>query len=115
MGGAMPRKVRAGNSIRNKQARFQHICPHCGGVAASRTTRELSPLTREIYIQCLNFECGHTWKSFLSIVATIVPSQIPNPKVFIPRSNRKLDEEAEPFNKQQIGLDGIPPLPPQQQ
>lgn len=111
----MPRKSRPGNRLKDKHARFQHICPHCGSVAVTRTTREMSPLTRELYIQCCNFECGHTWRALLAAVATIVPSRTPNPAIFIARSTRKLNEEMVPTDERQIGLDGVPALPPQEQ
>lgn len=110
----MSRKARPGNRIKDKQARFQHICPHCNSVAAARTSREITPLTREIYMQCLDVTCGHTWRSLLSAVATIVPSQRPNPDVFIPRSTRKLNEETESTDARQLGLDCVPPAPPQE-
>lgn len=66
---------------------MQHICPHCNSKATCRTSRAVSPLTRELYMQCHNVECGHTWKSHLAAVGTIVPSQIPNPQVFLPNRN----------------------------
>ena len=90
----MARKPRPGNRLRDQQARLQHICPHCGNVAICRSSREMSPLTRELYVQCCNVHCGHTWRALLSIIAIISPSQTPNPGVFVPRSTRKLAEEA---------------------
>lgn len=63
-------------------------CPHCQTAATIRTSRTLSPLSREIYYQCTNVFCGHTWRSLLSAVRTIVPSQTPNPSVFISVSER---------------------------
>lgn len=63
-------------------------CPHCGSKANIRSSRELSEISRELYYQCENVECGHTWRSLLSMIRTIVPSRTPNPKVFIPLENK---------------------------
>lgn len=63
-------------------------CPHCASKARISTSKKITALTREIYYQCTNIECGHTWAAHLSAVRTIVPSRIPNPAVFIPLSER---------------------------
>jgi hypothetical protein len=63
----------------------RYTCPHCADRARCRTSRALSPLTQELYLQCLNVHCGHTWKSMMSAVHTLVPSQTPNPSVFLPK------------------------------
>lgn len=63
-------------------------CPHCASKARISTSKKITPLTREIYYQCTNIECGHTWAAHLSAVRTIVPSRIPNPTVYIPQSER---------------------------
>jgi len=63
-------------------------CPHCASRARIGTSKKITAITREIYYQCTNIECGHTWASLLSAVRTIVPSRIPNPTVFIPLSER---------------------------
>lgn len=63
----------------------RYSCPHCKTRARCRTSRPLSPLTQELYLQCLNVECGHTWKSMMSAVHTLVPSQTPDPTVFLPK------------------------------
>lgn len=65
---------------------MKHICPHCKSKATCRTSRDVTDLTRELYMQCHNIECGHTWKSIMTAVNTIVPSQVPNPRVFLARS-----------------------------
>jgi len=71
-------------------------CPHCGSKAAIRTSKEVSLITRELYFQCTNHECGHTWTSLLSAIRTIVPSQLPNPAVFIPLSDKARVPEPSP-------------------
>ncbi len=66
----------------------QASCPHCSSKARISTSKKITPITREIYYQCSNIECGCTWASHLSAVRTIVPSRTPNPAVFIPLSAR---------------------------
>jgi hypothetical protein len=68
------------------------VCPHCGCVAKIRTSRDISQMTREAYVQCENIECCHVWRVLISAVTTIVPSLNPKPEVFI-RPTRKLDKD----------------------
>mgnify|MGYP001481516743 CR=1 FL=1 len=63
-------------------------CPHCDSRATIRTSRSVSEITREVYLQCENIECAHTWKAYLSAAVTIAPSMTPKPGVFIPLSPR---------------------------
>jgi len=56
-------------------------CPHCGHDAIVRTSRRLSPLLREVYYQCSNVVCGHTFKANLEIIKTLSPSSMPNPAI----------------------------------
>lgn len=63
-------------------------CPHCGSTSYIRTSRELSPLSRELYFECKNIRCRHAWRSLLSAICTIVPSNNPNPEIFIPLSDK---------------------------
>jgi ssDNA-binding Zn-finger/Zn-ribbon topoisomerase 1 len=58
-------------------------CPHCGQPGKIRTSRTVTPLTREAYVQCENIQCCHVWKIIISAVTTIAPSLSPNPEVFI--------------------------------
>jgi ssDNA-binding Zn-finger/Zn-ribbon topoisomerase 1 len=63
-------------------------CPHCGQPAKIRTSRTISPLTREAYVQCENVACCHVFRVIISAVATIVPSIAPNPAVFLPHKTK---------------------------
>ncbi|HEY9210370.1 MAG TPA: ogr/Delta-like zinc finger family protein [Methylotenera sp.] len=63
-------------------------CPHCSSRATISTSKKITAITREIYFQCTNIQCGHTWAAHLSAVRTICPSRTPNPAVFIPLSAR---------------------------
>jgi len=63
-------------------------CPHCGQPGKIRTSRAVTCLTREAYVQCQNIECCHVWKVVIGAVTTIVQSLIPNPAVYIRVSNK---------------------------
>lgn len=59
-------------------------CPHCANRLHIRTSREVSLLTRELYMQCPNIDCAYTCKVLLSIAHTIASSLKPNPKAYLP-------------------------------
>lgn len=61
-------------------------CPHCNGRSIARSSRELSGTMREIFFQCLDVECGHTYVAQLEIVRTLSPSGKPNSAVRVPMS-----------------------------
>lgn len=65
------------------------LCPHCRQPAVTMTSRELSPLVREIYLQCINVDCGHRFVAHLGIVRTLVPSLHPSPTVSLPIVERR--------------------------
>lgn len=71
-------------------------CPHCEGKSKIRTSRSISTISKELSYQCTNINCGHTWVALISIVRTIVPSQIPNPKVYIQMTDRTHQPAAPP-------------------
>lgn len=59
-------------------------CPHCGQSAPVRTSRQVTRLYRELYHQCSNIDCGHTFASALSITHTISQSACPDHSVDLP-------------------------------
>ncbi|MEW6166039.1 MAG: ogr/Delta-like zinc finger family protein [Pseudomonadota bacterium] len=63
-------------------------CPHCDAPARCRSSKPMSPTSREQKLQCTNVECAHTWVAVTEAVRTIAPSMTPNPKVHIPLSPR---------------------------
>lgn len=83
-------------------------CPHCGAPAHTRTSRAMSEITRESYMQCTNVECAHTWVTHTSAVRTIAPSMTPNPKVFIPMSPRSA-AKLPAVSQLELGMDHPPP------
>lgn len=63
---------------------MQYTCPHCDQAAKIRTSRKITELTREYYVQCENVECFHAWVVIASGVRTLQPSLNPNPLVYVP-------------------------------
>ena len=63
---------------------LRHICPICNDRARVRDGDDVTPLVREYYFQCLNVDCGATWKSQMAILYLLSPSAIHNPDVNIP-------------------------------
>lgn len=56
-------------------------CPHCNSIAKARSSKQLTPLFKELRYQCLDLECGHTFVASLNIERSIVPSMKPNPRI----------------------------------
>ncbi|MDB0564807.1 ogr/Delta-like zinc finger family protein [Ralstonia solanacearum] len=56
-------------------------CPHCASVAHIRTSRPVSRFTRELYCQCSNLVCSHTFVALTEVVRTLAPSNTPDPEV----------------------------------
>lgn len=69
-----------------RQSIYRTRCPHCGKHARVRSSRELSPVYREMTMQCTNVMCGHTYVVGVEVLRTISPSATPNPTVRIPQS-----------------------------
>ena len=64
-------------------------CPHCKGRLKIRTSREVSLLTREAYLQCEDVHCAYTCAAIISQVRTIAPSMKPNPLAYLPVSPKR--------------------------
>ncbi|EOI1394972.1 TPA: ogr/Delta-like zinc finger family protein [Citrobacter freundii] len=61
------------------------ICPLCGSAAHTRSSFQVSSLTKERYNQCTNIECGHTFVTHETFVRSVSrPQKIsaapPHPK-----------------------------------
>lgn len=56
-------------------------CPHCGQATGIRHSRSMTPLVRQMQLQCVNPECGATFGADLSITHQISPSAMPNPAI----------------------------------
>ena len=78
-----------------------------------RTSKEISPILREISYSCPDPECGHTFVVHAEAVRTLSPSAKPDPLVYLPISEharRAVTEQA--AIAQPGGAPGVR-LPPQ--
>lgn len=65
-------------------------CPHCGRRAQVQTSKEQSRTMRDVYFQCTNLLCGHTWVASLEAMRTISPPSLVyrHPDVHLPLADR---------------------------
>lgn len=61
-------------------------CPHCRSVSIARSSNVLTVTSRDLFYQCSNVHCGHTFRAVLEVNCTISPSAMPDPMVIIPMS-----------------------------
>ena len=75
-------------------------CPHCRADAVVRSSKDLTPLYRELRLQCTDVDCGGTYVASFTIDRMIVPSQKPNPRVRLkvgqPRPTMPANDDAPP-------------------
>lgn len=66
-------------------------CPKCRAATRTRTSEELSPLTRRSYHQCQNMHCGHTFTTMTQYEKAINDTkptfEINIPQAAFPRSH----------------------------
>lgn len=80
-------------------SRTQKItCRHCGERAIIRSTEWKTADFADVYCQCKNIHCGHTWVMHLSHSHTLVPSGLDNSRI------KLLIESLKPSEKQ-LALD----------
>ncbi len=65
-------------------------CPHCNARAIVRSSDRVTPLVRELRLQCDNPDCGHSFAAQLSVTRSLSPSACPNPAIHLPFGNRAL-------------------------
>lgn len=63
---------------------MRFTCPHCQSKARIRSSRKITPLSYDYYVQCDNVECGFTFQVMAHIQREISPSSIPNPDIILP-------------------------------
>ncbi|WP_019833795.1 ogr/Delta-like zinc finger family protein [Sphingomonas sp. PR090111-T3T-6A] len=68
--------------------RLRSRCPHCRSTARLEDRKTIEPVYDELYFQCTNILCGHTWKAGLCFVHTISPSAMPRADLNLPLSPR---------------------------
>ena len=61
-------------------------CPVCNGAARVRGSMRVTPTITDYWVQCMNVDCGLTWKSQMQIVYSLSPSAIENADVSIPEA-----------------------------
>lgn len=54
------------------------LCPECGHNAIISKSNRIDPKLSDLYCQCRNVECGHTYVMSLSFGHTISPSALAN-------------------------------------
>ena len=76
------------------------LCPNCQSVAKVRSSKALTPLYRELRLQCTDIDCGGTYVASVTIDRMIVPSQKPNPRIRLkvgqPRPTAPANDDAPP-------------------
>lgn len=55
------------------------ICPLCGSAAHTRSSFQVSSLTKERYNQCQNINCSHTFVTHETFVRSIATPKESNP------------------------------------
>ena len=76
---------------------IMYRCPHCKAKAEVRSSKEITPILREISYSCPDPECGHTFVVHAEAVRTLSPSAKPDPLVYLPMSEhtrRAVTEQA---------------------
>lgn len=64
-------------------------CPHCRHRGTVRSSVEVTELHRDLWYQCSNIACGHTWRAQLSFVHTISQPANPRPGLSLPVGDQK--------------------------
>jgi hypothetical protein len=59
-------------------------CPHCTAKAIVRDSIEITPMVRELRLNCTNADCDHTFVAQLSVIRTIWPSAMPKGDIRLP-------------------------------
>lgn len=62
---------------------IRNRCPHCASVMLIRTSKNIHPLLKILYLQCKNYQCGFSCAASVEIVHTISPSASPNPEIVL--------------------------------
>lgn len=81
------------------------LCPHCNSASLIRNSDRVTPVAKDLYMNCLNTDCGHTWKAQISIVHTLSPSAMPDPEIDIPMAPPEYQRRKYPSGARQPGDD----------
>lgn len=83
---------------RGNPRRLSTRCPHCTSIARVESKNAISPVYDELYFQCSNILCGHTWKAGLGFIHTISPSATPREDLNLPVYHRPAVDLPKPAN-----------------
>ena len=68
-------------------------CPACSGPSPIRTSRDISPSSRQLYVQCTNPKCLCLFESIAETIKVLAPSMLPeseqNPQMLPMRKREK--------------------------
>lgn len=81
------------------------LCPHCNGPSLIRHSLRITAVAKDLYMNCLNSDCGHTWKAQVSVVHTLSPSAMPDPEVDIPMAPPEYQRRRYPAGAREVGND----------
>ena len=65
---------------------MQLTCPHCDGLARVRSSNTVTRCTTELFCECMNTACRHTFVAYAEASHTLSPSATPHPLVLLPYS-----------------------------
>jgi len=71
-------------------------CPICHDRARIRHSIRVTPTVIDYYVQCMNVDCGATWKAQMNIVYMLSPSAIDNPEIDIPMAPENVPRKTFP-------------------
>lgn len=77
-------------------SRIANACPHCRSRMRTITSRQQSPLVRDVYLDCMNVDCGFRCVAQVGIVRALVQSLIPNAQVSLPIVERRANDIVAP-------------------
>lgn len=61
---------------------LRFTCPHCGSGMKIRTSKQLAPTYRKLYLYCTDeVHCGFRCTGDVTITSTLLPSMSPNPNI----------------------------------
>lgn len=63
---------------------MRYECPHCGFPMTIRTSRPLSPLTREMHLQCSNELCNFAGVAMMEFLRAYNHTNLPNKRQLLP-------------------------------
>lgn len=76
--------------------RITIACPHCGAALRTRTSVQVSEITRSLIMACHNPHCAATFGADLSLTHQISVGANPNPQVMLRRSQPRRADPSGP-------------------